>query len=123
MAGVLALALAPLLRVPAQARALHLLRAGATAFALAGLYFTLHGLLQGWVAPADALPAAPWWLLVGASFAALFVLQTVLAAHAGGPLAARLYPWFYGGLFLDQIFSRFMFRHWPPPRAARPDPA
>jgi NAD(P)H-quinone oxidoreductase subunit 5 len=81
------------------------------------VYFTLHALLSGAAAPADALPRQAWWAWVAVAFAALFMLQAVVTARPQGALATRLYPWFYGGLFLDEHFSRALFRLWPPPRA------
>ncbi len=119
MGGIVALALTPMLRPAPGGTAVALaLRAAVTACALAALWFALHALLHGWVAPADAVPAAPWWALVAVAFAALFVLQCAVTARPQGALATRLYPWFYGGLFLDERFSRAMFRLWPPPRPA-----
>ena len=36
-----------------------------------------------------------------------------------GALAQRLYPWFYGGLFLDEKFNSLAFALWAPPAPAR----
>jgi NAD(P)H-quinone oxidoreductase subunit 5 len=129
--GIVALALTPMVQAsPSGTAGSAWLRATAAAFALACVYFALHAALQGWVAPADALPGAPWWAFVAAAFTLLFALQCVVGTRPQGPLAAALYPWFYGGLFLDERFSRAMFRLWPPPRpvaaaprAALPDAA
>jgi NAD(P)H-quinone oxidoreductase subunit 5 len=52
------------------------------------------------------------------AFAALFVLQTALTAAPRGALAQRLYPWFYGGLFLDEKFNSLAFAVWHPPSPA-----
>jgi len=111
LAGIAALAFVPLLRGDVGANAL---RGAAAAFALACVYFGLHALLAERVAPAEAVPAAPWWVLVSVLFAALYVLQSLIALHPQGTLARRLYPWFYGGLFLDERLSRVLFRLWPP---------
>jgi len=51
--------------------------------------------------------------MVAVAFAALFLLQSALATKPQDALAARLYPAFYGGLFLDEKFSRWVFRLWP----------
>jgi NAD(P)H-quinone oxidoreductase subunit 5 len=119
--GIVALALAPMIQAPpAAASRTAWLRAAATGFALACVYFALHAALQGWVAPADAVPTAPWWALVAFAFVLLFALQCVVTARPRGRLATTLYPWFYGGLFLDERFSRAMFRLWPPPRPVTP---
>jgi NAD(P)H-quinone oxidoreductase subunit 5 len=46
-------------------------------------------------------------------FVLLFLLQSVIRANPSSALARRLYPWFYGGLFLDEMFTRVTFRIWP----------
>lgn len=115
MGVVVALALTPLLQ--GVQSGLAIARAATAAFALACVYFALHALSSGWVAPAGAVPAAPWWIVVAVAFVILFVLQSIVAVRPHGAVATRLYPWFYGGLFLDERFSRAMFRLWAPPRA------
>jgi len=115
MAGIVALAVTPLLQPGGAA----LLRGVAMAFAVALLYLVLHAAMAGWVAPGVAAPAAPWWALVALAFGVLFALQTLLAVAPNHALARRLYPWFYGGLFLDERVWGLLFRLSPPP-AARP---
>jgi NAD(P)H-quinone oxidoreductase subunit 5 len=118
-ACILALALTPLAHTSLRAAGGRTwLRAVAASFGIALVYFALHAALTGWVAPAAALPATAWWLLVATAFALLFVLQCALTAHPDGALARRLYPWFYGGLYLDERFSRVVLRLWPPPAPA-----
>jgi NAD(P)H-quinone oxidoreductase subunit 5 len=117
-AGIVALALVPM---AAPAGGSGWLRGAAMAFALAALYLALHALLAGRATPADALPAAPWWLFVALAFALLFALQCAVTSRPGGALARRLYPWFYGGLFLDERVSRAVFRLLPPPQPPAPD--
>ncbi|MCZ4311930.1 NADH-quinone oxidoreductase subunit L [Comamonadaceae bacterium G21597-S1] len=117
MAGVLALALVPLLQPaatePSGVRTW--LRAGLAAAALAGVYFTLHLLLQGWVAPEAVPPQLPLWGFVAAVFTLLFLVQLAVQARPAVIWARRLYPWIYGGLFLDEWFSRHALRLWPAP--------
>jgi NAD(P)H-quinone oxidoreductase subunit 5 len=81
----------------------------------AALYFTWHALLGGIVAE-DAAPGPGVFriLFVAASFAALFVVQGVLASRPGGRLARVLYPRLFAGLHLDEVFTRLTFRVWPP---------
>jgi NAD(P)H-quinone oxidoreductase subunit 5 len=55
---------------------------------------------------------------VALAFGALFVLQSVIALCPRGALARGLYPWFYGGLFLDEAFTRVAFGLWHPPAPA-----
>lgn len=99
LGGIVALALAPLARPG-------LLMLGAP-FVVASAYFALHALTAGWVVPAG-LADAPLvlWGFVALAFAALFALQAVVAARPQGRLATTLYPWFYGGLFLDERLWR-----------------
>ena len=43
---------------------------------------------------------------------------SVIGVAPQGTLARRLYPWFYGGLFLDEAFTRVAFALLPPPKPA-----
>lgn len=52
--------------------------------------------------------------LVGLAFVALFALKTILRFRPEGRLAQALYPWLFAGLYLDERFTRFTFRVWPP---------
>ena len=67
--------------------------------------------------PAPAGPLA--WTFVAALFAGLFGLQALLAWAPQGRAARALYPWFYGGLFLDEHFSSIVLRLWPLPSGPR----
>jgi NAD(P)H-quinone oxidoreductase subunit 5 len=90
------------------------------AAAVAAAYAALHHGLSGW-AGAPVVAATGWQLgVVLLGFGALFVVQGWVRAKPGGALAARLYPWFYGGLFLDELFTRLTFRLWPAPRVSGP---
>ena len=116
LAGIVALAVVPLARrqrlqgnwsgwlVPA---------AGACAVVL--VYLGLHVLLGGWLGTPPARPQPALWMGVAVAFAALFALQTGLAVAPQSALARRLYPWFYGGLFLDEKFNSLAFAVWSPP--------
>jgi NAD(P)H-quinone oxidoreductase subunit 5 len=113
-AGIVALALTPMLQ---PGRALSL-RAAAAAFGVALAYFGLHTLFAGWVAPAGLAPAPlALVLLVALAFATLFIVQCAVTSNPTGALARGLYPWFYGGFFLDERVSRAVFRLVPPPAA------
>lgn len=121
MAGIVSLAALPLWQglpaVPRGRSALALV-AGAVAVPLA--WFGGHALFAAAVHPGLA-PAAPLaWGFVALLFAGLFALQALLAVAPQGALARRLHPWFYGGLFLDEQFSRVVLGLWPPPRRNRP---
>jgi NAD(P)H-quinone oxidoreductase subunit 5 len=111
-AGIVALSLTPMLQ-PGRGPSL---RAAAGAAAVAFAYFGLHAAFSGWVAP-KTLPAASTILavLVAAAFLGLFLVQAVVTSRPTGAFARRLYPWFYGGFFLDERVSRAVFRLLPPP--------
>jgi NAD(P)H-quinone oxidoreductase subunit 5 len=89
------------------------LSAGGAVLPLA--YFGLHAAMAV-VVPTAAPAAAPTALIaaVALAFAALYVLQATLSVAPRGRLAQALYPWFYGGLFLDETVSRVVFRAFPP---------
>ncbi len=113
---VLALALVPLLTGPA-------LRAGgwwplaglAGAFGVALVYFGLHVGFGHWLAatspPAPAATGLVVWVMV--CFTLLFVVQGAVRTWPDGVLARRLYPTLFAGLYLDELFTRLVFRLWP----------
>lgn len=119
LAGIVALALVPLVH----AQALRLggwwlpaLAAGAFGVALA--YFGLHALASAWLMPNVSNAPTALWLGVALAFAALFLLQSLITVAPQSALTRRLYPWFYGGLFLDEKFNRIAFGLWRPPGPA-----
>jgi NAD(P)H-quinone oxidoreductase subunit 5 len=124
LAGIVGLALTPLLTS-------HALRIGGRwpvklllgAFGVAFLYFGWHELLGLWMAtpaPANVGPGQVAWVL--ACFTLLFLLQSLIRAWPQGPLATRLFPWFYAGFFLDELFTRLTFRIWPARLSSSPVP-
>ena len=127
LAGIVALSLVPL--VHAQSLRLGGLWLPALvlgAFGVALTYFGLHALLAAWLRPATGAPATALWVGVAVAFGALFLVQSMLVVLPQGGLARGLYPWFYGGLFLDEKFNRIAFALWRPPVptvAAGPLPA
>ncbi len=123
MAGIVALASVPLVRGRADGE-----RPRATAAAILGAaavpiaYLGLHEVFARLVPHGAAAPPA-LLVVVAVAFALLFVVQSVGAVAPAARLRQRLYPWIYGGLFLDEHFTRFVFRLWPPPRPlAEPSP-
>jgi NAD(P)H-quinone oxidoreductase subunit 5 len=117
LAGIVALALVPLVNGRAfqlGGRWVPKLMIGA--FAVAFAYFGLHLLFAPWVSPVAGMP--PAWLLVAVAvpFGLLFLTQCLIAIAPQGPVVRRLYPWFYGGLFLDEKLTRLLFSIWPPPQ-------
>ena len=120
LAGIVALALVPLVN----GQATHLkgwwlpaLLLGA--FAVSFAYFGLHLFFAQWVVPAAGEPASGLLIAVALAFGLLFLLQCLITVAPQGRLVRSLYPWFYGGLFLDEKLTRIAFALWPPP-APRP---
>ena len=116
LAGVVALALTPLVRAQSHSASWWALAGGALGVALA--YFGLHVLLGGWLGVPVAQPMTALWVGAALAFIALFALQSAIALAPRGALVQRLYPWFYGGLFLDEKFNSLAFAVWPPPAPA-----
>jgi len=112
--GIVALALVPLMSAgtgPGRRRVRPALIGGTIAVPLA--YFALHDLV-GHVVPHG--PTAPTALLVfvAALFALLFIVQALCAIAPTGRVSSGLYPWIYGGLFIDESFTRVAFAIWGP---------
>lgn len=116
LAGIVALALTPLLAGPvARAGTRWMMMAAAVALTVAVVYFGLHAGFTRWLGTAQ-VGAAPSMLLVAwvlAAFGLLFLLQGAVRAQPGGALARKLYPWLFSGLYLDELFTRLTFRLWP----------
>ena len=117
LAGVVSLALTPLVRAQAQSASWIALAGAALCVAL--MYFGLHVLLGGWLGMPAPQPVTALWVGAALAFVVLFVLQSVVTLAPGGALAQRLYLWFYGGLFLDEKFNSLAFALWAPPTPAR----
>ena len=122
LAGIVALALVPLVHGQSlRLGGLWLPALGLGAFAVALAYFALHALFAGWVLPQAITPHESQTALsigVALAFGALFLLQSCITVSPHGKLARSLYPWFYGGLFLDEKFNRIAFALWKPPSPA-----
>ena len=115
LVGIVAVALAPLANAvhnPDGRRRRLPLIAGTIAVPLA--YFALHDIV-GQLVPHG--PSAPVALLVfvAIAFTLLFIVYAVCVVAPSGALSTRIYPWMYGGLFLDEAFTRVAFAVWPPP--------
>ena len=116
LAAIVALALVPLLSGRAALlgrRWLPTLLLGT--FGVAASYFGLHLVFAQWVGTETRPPPAGLLEIVAVAFGLLFALQCAVTTSPQGPLVRRLYPWFYGGLFLDEKLSRVVFAVWPPP--------
>jgi len=115
LAVVLSLALTPLLVRGAQQGGRRLAMLALSSVGVAALYFTWHGLFAHLLAaPAHSAYLMPRLVLVGASFAGLFLVQAVMASQPEGRLARALYPRLFAGLYLDEVFMSLTFRLWRP---------
>ena len=85
------------------------------AAAVSILYFGYDRLFQRLVSAESSGAAHHGGLLIFAlvCFGLLFGIQTVIRMNPLGGIASTLYPWFYAGLYLDEIFTRVTFRLWP----------
>jgi NAD(P)H-quinone oxidoreductase subunit 5 len=74
----------------------------------------LH-LAAGHLMPDPAAPAIPLWLglVVGTSFAALFLFQALLWRASAHPLGRRLYVHALNGFYVSSIANRLLNRLWP----------
>ncbi len=115
--GIVALALVPLITPNG-----HGLRASSIARALAVpvAYLALH---EAFAELVPSGPDAPTALLafVVIGTVTLFVVQSASQLRPDGSVVARLRPWIYAGLFLDDAFTRLAFAVSPPP-APHPRP-
>ena len=119
LAGIVAVALVPLVHVQSlRLGGLWLPALGLGAFGVALAYFGLHEIFTALVLPEQATahkPQAALLIGVALAFGALFVMQSVVTVSPQGRIARYLYPWFYGGLFLDEKFNLITFTLWRPP--------
>ena len=116
LTGIVALALVPLVHAQSVRLGggwLAMLVLGA--FGVGFSYIGLHLLFSTWVLPSTGPHHPALWVGVALAFAFLFVIQSLISLAPQGVVARRLYPWFYGGLFLDEKFNKVAFSVWPPP--------
>ncbi len=120
LACVVSMALVPLLHAQSlQLGGWWLPALGFGAYGVALAYFGLHDLLSVWFPTPAIEPSVVYLVLcawVALCFAGLFILQSVITLAPAGALARRLYPWFYGGLFLDERFNQLAFGLFAPPK-------
>ncbi len=112
MLGIVALALVPL-TAPRPGAAAALARL-AGVLAVPVVYLALHELFARMV-PTGATPPLALVALTAAGFGTLFVLRAACLVAPQGRLPQRIRPWIYGGMFLDEAFTRVAFAIWSPP--------
>lgn len=116
LSGIVGLAVVPLLVADGRAR---ITQAIAVAIAVPVVYLALHEAVDPLVAHGTAALGAHL-AVVAAAFGILHAVHWQRVLHPDGRLAARLYPWLYGGLFIDEVLTRRLFAWWPPAAPARP---
>lgn len=96
----------------------------ASALGIIVVYFGYDKLFRSlFIVPANTLSNHRNTLIFAATcFALLYILQGSLRARPLGRFAAALYPWFYAGLYLDELFTRATFRLWPARRPREKTP-
>lgn len=85
------------------------------------VYFGFDDLLQKVVAADSASLAVqrPLLMVCASCFALLYLIQMLVRCRPNGSFARALYPWFYAGLYLDELFTRTTFRIWPARRVSQ----
>ena len=112
-AAVVTLGLAPLLWLEQEASAALIGRALLRLTALTQLYLGWHLLFAGLTPAADTTAAVGLLVWAGFCFGLLYAVQIWLRRYPLGRLSRTLYPWAYCGFYLDDLFSRLLFRFWP----------
>ncbi len=121
LALLLALALVPLLSHVAADRfsvVLTVLQASA----LVALYVGGHALTAVLVPVQGAPVLLVNWLVFATGLVVIFAVQVLLLRRSHTDFARRIHRQLFAGLHLDERFTRFTFRVWPP-RLAPPQPS
>ncbi len=125
---VASLALVPLMSAPmSKLGAVAVVRLCLAGVAVALLYAGLHDAVRNWVTVStatDVMTRTRWDLISGVvvAFTVLFIVQNRIRSRPEGWTAQRLYPWFYAGLYLDELFTRAALWCWPVRRARSSEP-
>ena len=117
LGAIVALALVPLMPLVPHIEVGRMAQAFVGVLAVPLAYFGLHDLFSHLVPSGDRASTA-LVAVVAVLFLGLFVVQTALSTASDQRWVRRLYPWIFGGLFLDEQFTRLAFHRWPPPAAA-----
>lgn len=94
------------------------------AAAIGALYFGYEIVFQRLLPLAmnDRVPQRPLLVFSVACFVLLYGVQVIVRVNPLGQFATALYPWFYAGLYLDEVFTRATFRLWPANRISKVQP-
>ncbi len=93
------------------------------ALAVALGWFAGHAVASWLVVPATFAVPLTLVAVVAAALLAMFALQAAVALRPGWHAVRRLYPWAYGGFYVDERVSRALLARWPvpdEPAAAQP---
>jgi NAD(P)H-quinone oxidoreductase subunit 5 len=84
------------------------------------LYFGYETLFQTLVPEGNGRlkPQYATLIFVMVCFALLYLTHAAVRVNPMGRLARALYPWFYAGLYMDDLFTRATFRIWPANQSA-----
>ena len=85
------------------------------------LYFGYEAAFEKVISGAETNLGPPLGILVFVlvCFALLYLVQGIVRRDPSGRLATALYPWFYAGLYMDELFTRGTFRIWPTKQTAQ----
>jgi NAD(P)H-quinone oxidoreductase subunit 5 len=78
-------------------------------------WFAGHAVASWLVAPPDFAVPPALVAAVGVALLALFVTQAAVALRPDWPAVRALYPWAYGGFYVDERISRILLARWPVP--------
>jgi NAD(P)H-quinone oxidoreductase subunit 5 len=95
--------------------------AGTAGVALA--WFAGHALTSWLASPATFVAPLALVLIVAVALLALFAVQAAIVLHPGWKAVRQLYPWAYGGFYVDERVSRALLARWPVPGLPAPAPA
>ena len=115
-AVIFALAIAPLFVSGLVTGSRGLLRATVSAALLVATYALGHAVFTI-IAPdvqGSATMQMVRYAIVVLAFGALYVVQASITTQPGGRIARALYPACFAGFYLDEIWTRYTFRLWPP---------
>ncbi|MEZ4279880.1 MAG: NADH-quinone oxidoreductase subunit L [Myxococcota bacterium] len=124
LAGVVAVALTPLVVRALRGALANRLRWLAAALVLAAAYFGWHAVFEHLV----ALPSGASAMLglrvaiVVLVFGLTFAVHVAMEVRPNGRIARTLYGPLFAGLYLDELFTRLTFRVWPARRVEAPPP-
>ncbi|MCO5107551.1 MAG: NADH-quinone oxidoreductase subunit L [Burkholderiaceae bacterium] len=83
-------------------------------------WFVAHAVASRLVVPAAFDVPLALVTIVAVAMATLFATQAAIALRPAWPAVRRLYPWAYGGFYLDEPVSRALLARWPVPDGPAP---